>query len=444
MSPASEDWLWIDAICINQENSTEQSHQVRLMAGIYGKASRALIWLGPAYENSDAIMRALARPMADGWKTSGARWSSWIWSVGLLCSRDYWGRLWCLQEMKLTESKDIMCGSEVIPWAHFESFMAQLDGLTSRNYTLDSSDDWAILDVFIKKSAAMRMIKLMPLHLSTSLWNLLDMTAHLRCQVNKDKAYALFGLATREAAIIQPYYDLDVSAFLNSILKYHLDHDLTPAEITLPLVASCCWKLEYLFGAKPGTMFELGDTRGNPLVHSLIYRRIATHSTVVPGMSLLWAIRYDHHPCVQEQTKVVYRLHHPSSYVLSGMCLFGCVAAMPSLLRKNDSLLGIVLLIALTFCSLFAFGASMTMVHTMHTGEWKQSFIEGSHSYPASEHRCRPSWRTLTFVPFVVGELLVHYATSAFQRPQTPSVSSQLSLEREEGRHGCIEKRSRS
>ena len=35
--------LWIDAICINQEDDEEKSHQVRLMAKIYAKASRVIV-----------------------------------------------------------------------------------------------------------------------------------------------------------------------------------------------------------------------------------------------------------------------------------------------------------------------------------------------------------------------------------------------------------------
>ncbi|XDG07466.1 hypothetical protein ABKA04_007081 [Annulohypoxylon sp. FPYF3050] len=38
--------IWIDAICINQSDLQEKSHQVRLMRDIYLKASKTRIWLG--------------------------------------------------------------------------------------------------------------------------------------------------------------------------------------------------------------------------------------------------------------------------------------------------------------------------------------------------------------------------------------------------------------
>ncbi|KAK8017028.1 hypothetical protein PG993_015217 [Apiospora rasikravindrae] len=39
--------LWVDQICINQENLEERSQQVQLMYNIYEKAEKVLVWLGP-------------------------------------------------------------------------------------------------------------------------------------------------------------------------------------------------------------------------------------------------------------------------------------------------------------------------------------------------------------------------------------------------------------
>jgi len=38
--------LWIDALCINQENVVERNHQVIWMGEIYKRAARVIIWLG--------------------------------------------------------------------------------------------------------------------------------------------------------------------------------------------------------------------------------------------------------------------------------------------------------------------------------------------------------------------------------------------------------------
>jgi hypothetical protein len=40
--------LWVDQLCINQDNLEERSQQVQFMDTIYGKAAHILVWLGEA------------------------------------------------------------------------------------------------------------------------------------------------------------------------------------------------------------------------------------------------------------------------------------------------------------------------------------------------------------------------------------------------------------
>ena len=49
--------LWIDSICINQEDSEEWDAQVRRMKTIYEQAERVIIWLGKYNEPTDASIR---------------------------------------------------------------------------------------------------------------------------------------------------------------------------------------------------------------------------------------------------------------------------------------------------------------------------------------------------------------------------------------------------
>lgn len=46
--------LWVDQICINQEDIPERSQQVQLMYRIYAKAERVVVWLG---QDHDAIAK---------------------------------------------------------------------------------------------------------------------------------------------------------------------------------------------------------------------------------------------------------------------------------------------------------------------------------------------------------------------------------------------------
>lgn len=46
--PSETRLLWVDALCIDQENGEERNHQVSQMGQVYSKASRVIAWLGRA------------------------------------------------------------------------------------------------------------------------------------------------------------------------------------------------------------------------------------------------------------------------------------------------------------------------------------------------------------------------------------------------------------
>ncbi|KAH7121566.1 hypothetical protein EDB81DRAFT_814091 [Dactylonectria macrodidyma] len=52
--------VWIDVLCINQDNAKEKNHQVNLMGDIYRRATRVLVWLGRSQlESGSSVSDAL-------------------------------------------------------------------------------------------------------------------------------------------------------------------------------------------------------------------------------------------------------------------------------------------------------------------------------------------------------------------------------------------------
>jgi hypothetical protein len=58
-NPYFERNLWIDALCINQEDDGEKAHQVGAMARIYGLAQRVVVWLGEERDDSALAFQTL-------------------------------------------------------------------------------------------------------------------------------------------------------------------------------------------------------------------------------------------------------------------------------------------------------------------------------------------------------------------------------------------------
>lgn len=68
--------IWVDAICINQEDEEEKISQMKLMTEIYARAQTAYVWLGPGDARSDRAMRCLK--LAAGFRVylPGVPWAS--------------------------------------------------------------------------------------------------------------------------------------------------------------------------------------------------------------------------------------------------------------------------------------------------------------------------------------------------------------------------------
>ncbi|KAH7406978.1 heterokaryon incompatibility protein-domain-containing protein [Phaeosphaeria sp. MPI-PUGE-AT-0046c] len=79
--------LWIDAVCINQEDDTEKGIQVSRMSNIYAMAVETLIWLGDDAEVSSAL-EWLDTPPWD-WSSNAA-----FASLEKLYVDPYWTRMW--------------------------------------------------------------------------------------------------------------------------------------------------------------------------------------------------------------------------------------------------------------------------------------------------------------------------------------------------------------
>ncbi|KAK7756685.1 hypothetical protein SLS62_001126 [Diatrype stigma] len=63
--------IWVDAICINQEDLEEKTHQIRLMRDIYTKAGDTIVWLnehqGPLRDEDQPLYASHSGPLREGY-----------------------------------------------------------------------------------------------------------------------------------------------------------------------------------------------------------------------------------------------------------------------------------------------------------------------------------------------------------------------------------------
>jgi hypothetical protein len=91
--------LWIDAVCINQDDIDERNYQVSQMGMIYHKAWRVLSWLGPENPSTELGIWALNNHVEFLSQPITESWINQLNAVKMLCYCKYWTRLWIIQEV---------------------------------------------------------------------------------------------------------------------------------------------------------------------------------------------------------------------------------------------------------------------------------------------------------------------------------------------------------
>jgi hypothetical protein len=106
--------LWIDAICINQDDLTEKQYQVGLMDFIYHRAERVLVWLGVPMPEL-IIPDDYERGVYDREDPRKDLKIFCTWS----CNHTYWSRVWIVQEIALARNLTVCIGKHELSWARY-------------------------------------------------------------------------------------------------------------------------------------------------------------------------------------------------------------------------------------------------------------------------------------------------------------------------------------
>jgi hypothetical protein len=111
--------LWVDAICINQDDAAEKEEQVSKMAQIYSSATYILMWTGEANNDGVFAMQWLREVQME--KAPYTRSSNTIRKyrpeILAFFERPYWRRVWVLQEAICKDNSLVCCGLYAIAWS---------------------------------------------------------------------------------------------------------------------------------------------------------------------------------------------------------------------------------------------------------------------------------------------------------------------------------------
>jgi hypothetical protein len=135
--------LWVDKVCINQENITERSVHVRIMGSVFRESRKVWVWLGEEDKATQNAFR-LAAYIYDK-KIScedGVSFDTWqalktfskdsamshsdiakvVTDIHQLTDRPWFCRAWVFQEIVLVAMADLVCGAHIMSFECFTWF----------------------------------------------------------------------------------------------------------------------------------------------------------------------------------------------------------------------------------------------------------------------------------------------------------------------------------
>ena len=246
--------LWVDALCINQNDMVERGKQVKQMGKIYTQARQVLICLvGQLVEDKAAIpalkrlhamanklhyhmfstVSILLEPFNFTLSPFSALPDSFDWTpITRLLEAPWFERTWIIQEAILARRAVIVYGGDSMPFHHFRWVCTNIQkyGMFRADFIGGSKPMNAL--------SAMTMFKSIRSNREGGVWllgrtqdwhcymtDLLSQTRGFACTDERDKIYGMLGVATDvdpNAVELDPNYDLPVEEVFRRFIVWDI------------------------------------------------------------------------------------------------------------------------------------------------------------------------------------------------------------------------------
>lgn len=236
--------LWVDAICIDQEDEVEKGEQIQMIRQIFADAEETWVWLGAEADESNKaidLIQALSDfyhehcDTHDATKPENSEMVRWglptrsgiedeLVALEDLFSRDYWYRVWVVQEIAVSRNVRLFCGEMSLDWdqvlaaayfldAHVEIRQMIREGRIRRQVQPSSLKDrniqtgiQRIISVQSVRNDMLMEMKTAEAGQADSLLFLLSNHRSTEATNAKDKFFALAGILEHDSALSAPSY----------------------------------------------------------------------------------------------------------------------------------------------------------------------------------------------------------------------------------------------
>lgn len=218
--------LWVDALCIDQENIEERNQQVAIMHKIFQNAGRVNVWLGAGTDSTfkaEYLIRRFANILHDAsapdssitaWLEALAthpekeivdtiRYSDFspsIWKAYWdYMKADWFHRVWVIQEVRQQNAVLVLCGQSAIEWPFvcLAAWWMTIGGsLTIQDIWDDAYTDFrmAVINTSLMWDQAPAVSSRSPF------LQILDTARYFKAKDSRDKIFAMLHFQSRDDA----------------------------------------------------------------------------------------------------------------------------------------------------------------------------------------------------------------------------------------------------
>lgn len=233
--------LWVDAICINQQDLVERSHQVTLLRDTFQRAKNVIVWLGEDTgdaNNAFEILRAIDPSSSSSMDIRRLINADRHNALGKLLARSWFRRIWIVQELICAQKAIITCGNHEMEWEIFLDIASTIEEIGE----VPSIRDQSVYDTLFTLSSIRLRRRRQQQGEKNGLVALLY--GYRRCLASdpRDKLFALVGIAREQIA---PAYTPDYSKGVLEVYRNLAMHFII-AEQNPDLLVHCA----YIIGSK--------------------------------------------------------------------------------------------------------------------------------------------------------------------------------------------------
>jgi hypothetical protein len=247
--------LWIDAMCINQDDFSERGQQVSIMRLIYGRANKVCVWLGitdDSFATTVDLIKYIARSCTDQFGVNNYEHSREILPGGKEKARTgdatkpipdfdvpdptngcweylakffdlpWFFRVWVIQEVQSCPEVQVLCGEDIMDWSVLGQAAAWFRASTVGRQRLGGLRRQSGNEGTYFGTSQVHFMNLRPLttHQEAPFLRLLDRAQSFQSSEPRDKIYALLTLPARRCARAVPHASCE-----EHIVQYHQDQD---------------------------------------------------------------------------------------------------------------------------------------------------------------------------------------------------------------------------